>query len=282
MGEMGGAVSYLYWAQRRIERYMNDNGIKIRPFKLGASLSLPGVPRIVDFEKEVKRDQRPEISKKIEATLGASAVTAFDGPAPIRYAKATGGVIFGELAAAADEEEPKPAVIFTSCDYADNDRDSVAVCLFGSMENFEGSIQAAGPVQASGGGWRASSAPYMLHLLRTRGDILSGSPEELAVEALKIAGQQGFDAYENRPFGFDRPWLREFTYGDLQNAAEWLAEIYLDVDLLDTDPTRLEPARRWGFRRVLVGAPFWIRTPKPEAMRLYAKKRPTGSCGDDT
>jgi hypothetical protein len=64
--------------------------------------------------------------------------------------------------------------------------------------------------------------------------------------------------------GTAQPWQRAFTYGDVPKA-QWLAEIYVDVDLLATDYGRVD-----GFRRILVGAPLWIRTPDLRAIRLYA------------
>ena len=59
-------------------------------------------------------------------------------------------------------------------------------------------------------------------------------------------------------------WRRAFTYGDIQDVAERLAEIYLDVDLLSAGKGRED-----GFRRIIVGAPVWIRTPRLRAIRMY-------------
>jgi len=73
-----------------------------------------------------------------------------------------------------------------------------------------------------------------------------------------------FAAGEHTAYGTDKPWQRAFTYGDVTKA-RWLAQIYLDVDLLATGH-----GREHGFRRILVGAPLWIRTPDPRAIRLYA------------
>lgn len=144
------------------------------------------------------------------------------------------------------------------------------------MDNFLGNIQSAGPGFDSG--WTSSNAPHIFQFLQSqsRNTDTFLTLDELAVEALKVAAGQGASHYytepDDDPRGFDRPWRRAFTYGDLQQDAEWLAAINLDVDLTEISCTGYK--RHWGFRRVLVGAPFWIRTPTPQALRLYSQQPP--------
>jgi hypothetical protein len=64
----------------------------------------------------------------------------------------------------------------------------------------------------------------------------------------------------------NEPWKRSFTYGDVEDCAEWCAQVYLDVDLVEAG---LGPED--GFRRILVGAPIWVRTPRLRAVRLYSE-----------
>jgi hypothetical protein len=146
------------------------------------------------------------------------------------------------------------------------------------MDNFTDRVQAAGPGFDSG--WTSSSAPEVFDFLQSQCREGCGwmSPERLAVEALRIAvhqGQDGESSGNGQPeaVGFDRPWLRAFTYGDVQDTAEWLAQIYLDVDLAEAG-VNYPLDRSWKFRRVLIGAPFWIRTAKPQALRLYGEMPP--------
>jgi hypothetical protein len=54
--------------------------------------------------------------------------------------------------------------------------------------------------------------------------------------------------------------------------AEWLAEVYLDVDLTHSPETGYK--RSGDFRRILVGAPLWVRAAHPGAIRLYADLKP--------
>jgi hypothetical protein len=131
---------------------------------------------------------------------------------------------------------------------------------YGSMDDFPEYIQSAGPCGNGDahGGWVSSSAQAVFHFIRSHGQVFDGpiGPVEMALDALQIADGQGM--YKGMPgggLGIDRPWERAFTYGDAQRA-EWLAPIYLDVDLETDYGERVD-----GFRRVLVGAPLWIRTP---------------------
>jgi hypothetical protein len=156
--------------------------------------------------------------------------------------------------------------MFTTADYDKGDRESVAICLYGSMDNFPEYVQEAGPGFRDG--WVSSSAPAVYNFIKSHGKQFDDpylEPEEMAVEALLIADGQGLSpAFSGDARGTDRAWERALTYGDAPKA-QWLAQIYLDVDLLAT-----ESGRQDGFRRVLIGAPLWIRTPDPQAVDLYA------------
>lgn len=280
MGELGGEVTYLYWSQRRTEKFLNDNGIERTP--VTRTIASPAFSVAPVFSRSSTRQGglRPQVANLIESTLGQSAVTCFNSPQPIRYAKGLGSMVFGEFIAneALGGNQPatgSPAVIFSSADDATEDEGPVAICLFGSMDNFADRIQVAGPGFDSG--WTSSSAPQVFDFLRSQCRQECGylSPEGLAVEALRIAVKQGQCGGNGRPepAGFDRPWLRAFTYGDVQDTAEWLAQIYLDVDFAESGRNHLL-GRHWNFRRVLIGAPFWIRTAKPQALRLYGEMPP--------
>jgi hypothetical protein len=299
VAQRGKTVTYLYWSERRTGKFLEDNGIELP--SVTYSIGTPGFKALPTFSKSTTRKGalRPQVASRIERKLGQSAVTAFESPGPISYAKGTGSMVFGEFRTfSVDTEGRQPAVIFTAGDYG-RERGSVAICLFGSMDNFAGYIQKAGARYPDG--WYSSDAPYVFQFLQSGALPGRVTPEYMAMSALTIAISQGNNPYtgqdnptisnldllrlwsEGRPLeelwpprststpddptGFDRPWLRGFTYGDLQDSAEWLAQIYLDVDLVKTGGKRRE-----GFRRVLVGAPFWIRTANPQALSLYGKR----------
>lgn len=243
MGELGGTVTYLYWSDRRTSKFLRDNGIQLS--STTRTVSTPTLQWLPAFSRSttIQGSSRHHIANIIESKLGQSAVMTFNSPGPIRYAKAKSSVVFGQFMLTEswiDDDAVRhkalnrpPALIFSSCDYDDYDRDSVAVCMFGSMENFAGYIQDTGPVRESGGGWHSSAAPSVFEFLYSIGHERSSQElATLAFNALIIALEQGGSRHDVS--GLDRPWLRSFTYGDIQDEAEWLAEIYLDVDLLNT------------------------------------------------
>ena len=198
------------------------------------------------------------------------AMTSFDQPEEIGFAKGIGTSVFGEFVTwGKDGVSRSQAVIFTTADYGDKDRNSVAVCLFGSMENFTEHVQSAGP-GFDREGWFSSAAPAVLNFIRSHGQTL-GFPcetrEEMALEALNIATSQGvYLAGIDCDYGLSKPWKRAYTYGDAKKC-EWLAQIFLDVTSGDGSEIRDE----YGFRRVLIGAPLWIRTRRPRNVRIYSK-----------
>jgi hypothetical protein len=264
LGERGGAVKYLYWSQRRINKILDDNGLRVRQTSTKiTSPSIQGIAPTVEYTASSGVPLRSEIASLIENSLGQLVVSDFDTPVEIRYAKGIGTIVFGEFIDEVGSLEPsrRHALMFTSCDYGNVERDTVAICLFGSMENFVDYISSSGPVSERG--WVASSAPAVMNFLQGRWTDAVDEPsrEELAVEALKIADGQGMSGEGTDTW---RAWRRGFTYGDIQEVAEWFAEIFLDVDLVSADLYRED-----GYRRILVGAPIWVRTPRLRAVRLY-------------
>jgi hypothetical protein len=266
MGELGGAVSYLYWSERRIKNILEDNGLRLRQRSTKLTTpSIQGLAPVVEFTATANGGPplRAEVAKLIEASLGRTIVSSLDSPTEIRYAQGTGSLVFGRFVGEdeAVDGDSLSALIFTSCDYGKIAENGVAVCLFGSMDNFIDFIKTSSP--KSERGWTSSAAPNVIGFLRGRwtDDVDEPSREELAGEALKIAERQGIRGRRNDTW---KAWRRGFTYGDVQNVAEWFAEIYLDVDLGTTGLNQLG-----GYRRILVGAPVWIRTPLLRAVRIY-------------
>jgi hypothetical protein len=270
-GELGVTVEYLYWSSRRTGRFLEDNNLVAQP--VTRTITSPAIRLFPTFSRSTTSSDslRPEVAKTIERALGQIAVTRFNAPSEIKYAKGTSTVVFGEFKTFEVKHERQPAVMFTVMDYNKRDRESVAICLFGSMDNFLEYVQSTGPGFDGGPwseGWVSSSAPAVYNFIASHGkqfDHLYFGPKEvaMAVEALKIADGQGMYS-GNAGLGTEKPWQRAFTYGDARKA-QWLAQIYLDVDLLAAGRDR-----EGGIRRILIGAPLWIRTPDPHAIRLYA------------
>lgn len=276
MGELGGTVEYLYWSTRRTSRFIEDNGLSVQP--VTRTFTSPSFGWLPTFSrsKTSASGVRPQIAKAIEGALGQIAVSRFNAPGPIQYAKGTSVVVFSEFMHVSSQREDRPTVIFTVVDHSRRDRGSVAVCLFGSMDNYPEYIQDRGP--KSHWGWSSSAAPTVFNFIKSHGKELGRHPfgstsGEIAGAALQIAYSQGMYGGDYRyPHGMDRPWMRSYTYGDAREA-EWLAQIYLDRTREQLHEEGID-INDYGCNlpvsRILIGAPLWIRTPRPHSVRLYA------------
>src|SRR5579875_1182155 len=112
MSELGGTVEYLYWSDRRTSRFMEDNGLSISSAtRTISSPSLKFFPTITQ-SKTSTTPLRPQIAKLIEDSPGQIAVTRFDAPGPIRYAKGKGCIVFGEFMSTGVSQPSPPAVMF--------------------------------------------------------------------------------------------------------------------------------------------------------------------------
>ena len=129
------------------------------------------------------RSARATIARLIEKDLASGAVTRFNAPPKIHYAKGTSQLIFGEFRTVSEAQSGKPALIWTAADYDNDDRHSVAICMFGSMSNFTEYIQNAPP--ASTNPWSASFTPTSnRHLTgRVQEPGLPGRPDRPPPEA---------------------------------------------------------------------------------------------------
>ncbi len=289
MGELGGTVEYLYWSTRRTSRFIEDNGLSAQPVTRTFTSPAFGWLPTVSRSKTSVNGTRPQLAKAIEGALGQVAVTRFNAPGPIQYAKGMSTVVFGDFMGMPPEQEPRPAVMFTTVHYSRKDRWSVPVCLFGSMDNFLEYIQASGPRTASG--WSSSAAATVFKFVKSHGKELENrfypsTVGEVAAAALQIAYSQGkYMAEPQCTYGMDRPWRRAYTYGDAREA-EWLAQVYPDVrreDLGEKDIEMMDAYAHAPVRRLLIGAPLWIRTPSPQAITLYAGRDDLGHpIGDPT
>jgi hypothetical protein len=276
MGELGGTVEYLYWSERRTGRFMEDNSLAIQP--VTRTFTSPSFGWLPTFSRSRTSGSgtRPQIAKVVEDALGQRAVAKFDAPGPIEYAKGTSVVVFGDFMGTASPQEDRPAVMFTTVDYSQRHRDSVAVCLFGSVDNFPEYIKETGP--CTDWGWSSSAARSVFRFLRSHGRELDNppfpdTPGKMAAEALQIACAQGtYRLAQECTYDMNRPWERSYTYGDAREA-QWLAQIYVDMRREDFQAEGIDIedyAHDIPVGRVLVGAPLWIRTPGPRAIRMYA------------
>jgi len=268
MGELGAIRSYAYWSDRRIRDIASANGIALER-RVSWKAKTASIPLIggLEFAQEARTLDRAEVARRIETAIGDLAVEDFVTPPPAVFAKGVGRVDFAQFTGGVEKRQG--VVMHTSTRSSTGAR--VDVCLFGSLQN---TADYVGGSDQPPEGWSSSAARTIALYIQSRGTINNSQwddPESLAVEALKIATEQGvtgtWDEHE------DKPWTRGFTLGHTTES-EWFAQIYSDV-VLDKD--------RWTFdrdggispdvERILIGAPLWVRTPGAHAVTRYRDLR---------
>ena len=99
MGELGGAVSYLYWSESpRLRAILSDNGIQLpESSSKVTSPSFSGLAPIYEHSVGGRKPQRANIADLIEHSLGQSVISRFDSDPGPRYAKGVGTLVFGQF-----------------------------------------------------------------------------------------------------------------------------------------------------------------------------------------
>jgi hypothetical protein len=151
--------------------------------------------------------------------------------------------------------------IFTRSEVTDGTR--VAIGMFSSRDNLADVIASA---PTSENGWSSSAAKEIFAFVSGFGGRVPDRSDrsEIAREAINLLAHQSGGMAEREKRGF--------TYGHLGESGEWLLEAYLDVEFLE-GPVTVEGDT---FDRVVLGAPLWIRTSRPEELVLYGGQ-PAGS-----
>ncbi|WP_411573636.1 hypothetical protein [Streptomyces fradiae] len=254
--------TYLYWSARRIEKVAQDNGIQLDRFRRWSltSPSVPFVPQLQLGNSERTTRTRYEVAQKISRALGDRPAKAFTMPPPAPFAAGTGTVEFARYIGA----DPKPEVLLhTRTQDAAGRR--VDVVMFGSLDNTE--FRTSDTVED---GWTSSAFWAVRNLLASKGREHGwGDGQEMGMEALKIALQQGSSGPDTNP---NDPSSRGFTLARAQHC-QWCAVVYLDVEL-DHDRWFLEnEAGMEDAHRIVVGAPLWARTGSGGSLTRYWPRR---------
>jgi hypothetical protein len=146
-----------------------------------------------------------------------------------------------------------------------------AVCLYCSMDNFSEFIQEVG--LPMGSNWSFSSSPAVANFIASAGKRDPRSPysnNDIAIESVKLA----LDHRDVRPSEVDGWIRRPFAFAEVNGTADWTAEVYYDA-VLDYDyevfargPVVEEDVEPIVLRRIIIGAPLWIRTRSLRSVRL--------------
>ncbi len=267
MGELGVVRRYAYWANRRIHSIATDNAISIdRHASWKAKVGNIPIIGGMEFAQEARTVDRAEVAERVERAIGTRAVQDFATPPKVDYVKGTGHIEFAQLSGVYGRRNG--AVMHTSVRSSTDAR--VDMCLFGSLENMADYVGASDKTPE---GWTSSAARTIELYIRSHGMINDSQwddPETLAIEALKIATQQGITGEWEEHEG--KPWTRGFTLGHTEES-EWFAEIYEDVELDKDRWTFCRGDAGYGVDRILIGAPLWIRTPSTQSVTRYRDLR---------
>jgi hypothetical protein len=129
-----GQGKYPYFSNSRTGAYLSDHEITIpQTAYTVTSPSFSGLPAVSRTRTATGSPSRATIARLIEKDLASGAVTRFNAPPKIHYAKGTSQLIFGEYRTVSEVQSGKPALIWTAADYDNDERHSVAICLSGSM-----------------------------------------------------------------------------------------------------------------------------------------------------
>lgn len=257
-------TQYLYWSQRLVEDAAGEFRVDLSRRPVSISVPIPWIGAQLSIGRGRQEFFRADVERRLERKLPLGQQSPVAAPPAPAYLAADGRVEMGRFRAWPDET-------FTAYLYSrapDGNGDPVDVCLFGSMHNYSGWVRAA---DESGSGWASSSAPAILALLESAGrvNLEADDPEDyepIAVEALRIALDQGNWTFDEAHH--DLPESRGYTLGRAE-PARWCARIYLDVTLTK-GRWRLEDLGNP--RRILIGAPLWVRT-SPTGLIPYTRAR---------
>jgi hypothetical protein len=257
---------YVYWSDRAVDAFVNDNGMK----KLERDISFKS-PTLAGLAPEVgvtqrRLDSRMGLSKSILRKLGKRAETDLTAnKQDPHYIRGRGFISFGQFVAG--DGDPLGALMFTRLSASDGSR--IVVCMFGSLDGFPGYVTEAGTSLL--GGWTSSAWATVkrfidngcTHDIEIWGNRYSES--EISFYAYQVASGQGLGR------GGAYPWNRGYTFGDVNSSGEWLLEVYYDAhrNYFDLDD-------QWYFDsgnydRILIGRPLWVRTPIERNIRLYGR-----------
>ncbi|MEV3938617.1 hypothetical protein AB0K52_21915 [Glycomyces sp. NPDC049804] len=257
--DRSGFNEYYYWSERLAANLAGSHGPSKRTWTFGVNLGFLKL----SMSSESASDDRTAKARLISKQLSDQVVTDLSFTQPVNYAGGTSPVVFSAIKSI-NRRDIGVMNAFIPISYTETGTD-VAVCLFGSRTNVCG--QDPEFPEWRGNGWTASTFMGLDSLLRATVDDVDPDTlnarvddddqdrDELCRFAYRLSYHQG-DILGENPV---RPWRRAYTLGHCRKA-EWLAKIHYTATF----------SRARGRLHVLVGAPIWIRSTKPEAWVSYA------------
>jgi hypothetical protein len=247
-GELGSIRRYSYWSDRRIRGIAADNSIALeRHWLLGVKLpALFNLLPQAEFVEQQRTAQRHAIAVKMERAIGQIAVEDFITPPPCRFAKGYNNVTLAAYSRWSPERKSERKGVIAHTSVLTESGSRVEVCLFGSMEHCTDYVSAS---TAEAPMWSSSSTWSIEDFIRNQGtvpDSIYDDDESIAHEIVRVFRNEGMTG--------------KYVFKKIPSA-EWLAEVYLDVEL-DKSRWDQRPTGDWPYPvdRIAIGAPLWIRS----------------------
>ncbi|MEV6613810.1 hypothetical protein AB0N31_07995 [Streptomyces sp. NPDC051051] len=262
---------YVYWSERLVREVIDDNGVQLDS-RVKSSLKLGVAGNGLDVTGRDREKTTFEVAEILKKKLRKAIVSDFDTPGPVQLVQGASWVEVAEFQRwgyARHRLGQRTAVVHAQTVTRRGRR--VDLCLFGGIRNLRGyTVPEDDPVH----GWTSSAAPAIEELVASRGaamnegagDLSSFDEEELAVDTLRVALSQGIYRHTDDHRG--RPETRAFTVMGFE-ATEYVALIYKDVTLTPGRWDFRTEQEMIGTRRILIGAPLWLRTTHPNSIRTY-------------
>lgn len=271
-------AKYLYWSQRRITAVVSNYGISI-PMAAETTVKSPPMPAIPSLE--IKRQSRPVTRAEVANTISdqlerhglvsMDALLAREQPTRPSFLTGVGTMSFSEFRGSETLGNKDHLAMALSFYPMADGAAYTAVCLYCSMDNFSEFIQEVG--LPMGSNWSFSSSPAVANFIASAGKRDPRSPysnNDIAIESVKLA----LDHRDVRPSEVDGWIRRPFAFAEVNGTADWTAEVYYDA-VLDYDyevfargPVVEEDVEPIVLRRIIIGAPLWIRTRSLRSVRL--------------
>ncbi len=270
LGRPDALNKYTYWSARAIESVTSDNRIGTRFHLKLAELGIPIIGSKLSFERTEKESGRHAAAQELEHRLQGYIDT--DAERILRagagFMQGVGDVYVTAYGTQSAENAPTGgrAALFTSWTAENGQR--IAVCLFGSMDNFDGWIRDSHPGTVSG--WASSATSDVMKWLQKNvkwnirhwGESVGNVACKMASYDIAIGTTQ---AHRQKRRYYEKDLVLK------QENAEWFSFIYYTEG---PGEKRTVP-----FDIVLIGRPFWLRS-KHLAVRTtdeYSGPEVTGS-----
>lgn len=245
---------YTYWSARAVDSTLSDNRSPTRFSIKLVDLGIPVIGARVAFERDVKGPNRHSAAQELTKLLNEHIHTDTDIRQILHdeggFLSGRGNVYVTAYGSQSVDEAPAGgrAALFTWWNTEDGKR--VAVCLFGSMDNFDGWIRDSHPSTVTG--WASSATHDVVRWLQQNepwnnkhwAESIGNVACKMANYEIALGKSQSYSSSSRSNYAKDLVGRQDET--------EWLAFIYY-VEIADIRYLHVP------FDIVLIGRPFWLR-----------------------